>query len=369
MELMKNGLGSTAIDRIAKAFIAVCPEFKIETFQKKATINLESLELKERVEHIIESLSQSLPGAFLDHVEYFNKIKPVWDHGDPQDPLASFAAWPVTDYIAKHGLDYPEQSLETLKYLTSLFSSEFAIRPFILKYPELCQKRFSTWITDEDEHVRRLVSEGTRPRLPWGIRLKPFIESPATNLPWLDSLYKDDSLYVRRSVANHLNDIAKDHPDLVADTCERWLNPECKNTTWVIKHAARTLIKEGHTKAMKLQGFTENPKVKLNNLVLSEDKIMLGKSLSFSFNIDSMAKTDQKLVIDFAIHFMKANGKQKRKMFKLKSFDLAGKQNLVLAKQFSFKPITTRKYYPGDHLLEIFVNGQSYKKVPFIVCE
>ena len=124
-------------------------------------------------------------------------------------------------------MDCPEQSLETLKYLTSLFSSEFAIRPFILKYPELCQKQFSKWITDDDEHVRRLVSEGTRPRLPWGIRLKPFIESPTINLRWLDVLYKDDSLYVRRSVANHLNDIAKDHPDLVADTCERWLKVAC----------------------------------------------------------------------------------------------------------------------------------------------
>jgi len=369
MELMKNGLGSKAIERIAKAFIAVCPEFDVETFQEKATGNLELLELKERVEHIIKALSHSLPGDYLNHVEYFNKIKPVWDHGDPQDPLACFAAWPITDYIAKHGLDYPEQSLDTLKYLTSLFSSEFAIRPFILKYPELCQERFSTWITDEDEHVRRLVSEGTRPRLPWGIRLKPFVENPAINLPWLDELYKDESLYVRRSVANHLNDIAKDHPDLVADTCERWLNPDCKNTTWVIKHAARTLIKEGHSKAMKLQGFTENPKVNLSNLALTEEKIHLGGSLSFSFVIDSKSKTNQKLVVDFAIHFMKANGKQKRKMFKLKSFDLASKQNLVLEKQFSFKPITTRKYYPGDHHLEIFVNGKPHQKVPFIVCE
>jgi len=369
MELMKNGLGPKAIDRIAGAFSQVHPEFNQVHFSTQALKDIEALELKERVEHIIKALAASLPNDYHNQLQYFKQLKTVWDYGDPQDPLASFAAWPITDYIAKYGLEHPLESLETLKYLTSLFSAEFAIRPFILKYPDLCQTSFSQWINDKDEHVRRLVSEGTRPRLPWGIRLHPFIESPKDNLPWLNVLYKDSSLYVRRSVANHLNDIAKDHPDLVADICEQWLNPNCKNTTWVIKHAARTLIKEGHPKAMKLQGYTENPSVVLSDLALSDKKVALGDTLSFAFNIHSKSKSAQKLVVDFAIHFMKANGNLKRKVFKLKSFELAGNDNAQLKKQFSFKPITTRKYYSGDHQLEIFVNGTSHQKVPFIVCD
>lgn len=375
MELMKNGLAEPAIDRIAYAFSelvnkGILKEFPREAFKTKAINGIEELELKERVTHIIESLASFLPRSFPETAEILTHVSDVWDHGNPDDPLRSFAAWPITDYIAKYGLEHPDSAMLAMRSLTNLFSSEFAIRPFILKYPELCHAYFSEWVNSDCEHIRRLVSEGTRPRLPWGIRLQPYVEQPEPNLAYLNVLKDDDSLYVRRSVANHLNDIAKDNPDVVIATCKKWLlevkNKPSKELEWVIKHATRSIVKQGHPDVFGLLGYTNDPAVDVE-LSLNSPNLALGENLNFNVFIRAQPKVKnrQKMVIDYAIHFVKANGKTSPKVFKLKNIELDPNGRLEVVKAHSIKPITTRKYYAGEHYVEIFVNGRSYAKAQF----
>ncbi len=367
MELMKNGFNASAIERISSALHSAAPDFKSTEFVDSVLSGLEPLALKPRVEFIIKTLNKFLPKRFLESINVLLEAKNHWDHGDPDDPLRSFAAWPIIDYIAAYGIDHPEQSLNALKELTSLFSAEFAIRPFIKKYPELCHQYFTVWVNDKNEHVRRLVSEGTRPLLPWGVRLNQFVENPEKNIPLLDVLSKDNSLYVRRSVANHLNDISKNQPELVLKVCNDWLDPSSKNMNWLITHATRTIVKSGHQGVFPLLGFTKSPEVNIENLTTVSKEIRLGDEIAFYFSLSSTAAIEQKIVVDYALHFMKANGKTKPKVFKLKNAELSANETLTFAKSFSFKPITTRKYYAGEHKIEILINGKSADEVVFNV--
>lgn len=381
MELMKNGLAKPAVMRIAKALNKVVQGFSEDDFIEQCLVDLEQRELKQRVQHFIGVMHQFMPDDFTLAAPLLIKLKPHWDHGDENDALRSFAAWPLVDYVAEYGLAHAEISLNVLKELTSLFSAEFAIRPFIVKYPQLCQQSFLLWATDKSEDIRRLVSEGTRPKLPWGMQLNCFVEDPTPNIILLTMLKNDPSLYVRRSVANHLNDISKDHPHIVINTCKQWqqeikaLNnngidqnaQNQKNMHWLIKHATRTLIKASYSDAFGLLGFTDKPQITVSNLNLSSKSIAIGDSLNFDFELKSTSSQQQKLVIDFIIHFVKANGKQRGKVFKLKNITLKADQRLTLTKKHSFKIISTRKYYIGEHSVEILINGKSMGKINFIL--
>lgn len=367
---MKNGLAKPAILRISSALKQVLPQFNENAFIDDCLDNIESLELKERVNHLIAILHQYLPQDFSHTAQALTNIVPIWDFGDPDDALRSFAAWPLIDYIAEHGIECPDIAIPLMKTLTALFSAEFAIRPFILKYPKLCHQHLILWCQDDDHHVRRLVSEGTRPRLPWGIQLKPFVNDPTPTKIYLDTLKDDTSLYVRRSVANHLNDIAKDHPDVVINMCQHWLS-QCNNKPtddlqWLIKQATRTLVKKGIPEVFPLLGYTNKPKIKAEVLTCTPE-ITLGDALSFTLEIKSTTAKNQRFVIDYAIHFVKANGATNAKVFKLKNVDLAAKQTLVIDKSHAIRPISTRKYYPGKHVLEILVNGESKASQSFIL--
>ncbi len=373
MELMKNGLAQPAIIRISNALTKVINNFDAQKFEQSCLNGLNELELKARVNHIISILHDYLPENFPKAAEILISIADVWDFGNAEDSLKSFAAWPIIDYFSIYGLEHPEESLSGLKQLTHLHSAEFAIRAFIVKYPEYCQRQFTLWVKDESEDVRRLVSEGTRPKLPWGLQLKQFVVDPTPNLPLLTSLKSDVSLYVRRSVANHLNDIAKDHPDVVINTCKKWTNEKNKSNKkeidWVIKHATRTLVKNGYAEVFPLLGFTENPEVSIDEIVLSNEVIKLGEVINFTFNINSQSQKPQHFVIDYAIHFVKANGKQQAKVFKLKNITLQPNETSNLSKSFSFKSITTRKYYIGEHKIELLLNGQPISTKSFEVFE
>lgn len=365
--LMKDGLDLRAAKRIANAMAAVYLKFNSAEFIQQIEQKYQPLELKERVELFIESLSQSLPEDFTKCYDIFMQLKPHWDHGDPNDATRSFAAWPVIDFVAAYGLEHPEQSYPMMKSLTELFSAEFAIRHFIVSDTQTALKYLNQWVDDENHHVRRLVSEGTRPRLPWGIRLKQFCLDPSPCLPLLEKLKDDPSEYVRRSVANHLNDIAKDNPQIVIDLCKTWHKNASKNTQWVIKHACRSLIKSGHNEVFSLLGFTENPKINVEELRLSTEVVNLGEVLEFTFLVTSLANINQHLAIDFVVHHVKANGKLAPKVFKLKELTLAAGQSIELNKKHPIKAITTRKYYAGEHQLDIQINGQVITSTKFVL--
>lgn len=362
---MKNGLARPAIDRIAAAMVTVFPEFQRARFVRAAMKEIDSLELKERVTHIIRALGTELPDHFPDAAKILCRIPPIWNFSDPDDSIADFAAWPIIDYVAIYGLAHPKISLRALKNLTVLFSAEFAIRPFLLDHPDRAYGTLESWCTHRDEHVRRLVSEGTRPRLPWGIQLKPAVLDPARGLSLLEHLKDDSSLYVRRSVANHLNDIAKDHPEVCITTCQRWSKSASDDRKWIIRHATRTLVKAGRPEVFPLLGFTANPLVNIGKLKLDHNSIRMGESIEFITTLKSTAKKSQRMVIDYAIHHQKANGGMIPKVFKLKELTLAPGESITLSKSHRIKPITTRKYYAGAHAVELLVNGRPTIKAPF----
>lgn len=366
-KLMKDGLSKHAISRLSSSLARVFPDFEEIGFQIDAFQGLAPLELKERVKHIIKALNRHLPADFEYTATRLRDLPEHWDKGDAEDPLNGFAAWPIIDYIAEFGMEDPDVSLETLRALTSLFSAEFAIRPFLLKYPEQCFSHLVQWINSDSEHVRRLVSEGTRPRLPWGQQLPPYIKNPSDVLDILELLKDDPSEYVRRSVANNLNDISKDHPERVIALCKAWSKNSNPKRQWIIRHATRTLVKQGHPGVFDLLGYTANPQVSVSSLLLDAEQLMLGQTLSFTFDLHSESPELQKLVIDYAVHFVKANGKTSPKVFKLKNLELDGNTHQRIVKTHAFKEITTRKYYEGEHRIEIIINGEPKASQSFLL--
>jgi 3-methyladenine DNA glycosylase AlkC len=365
--LMKDGLGSDAIVRIAESLARTIPGFPKQLFIDEALVGLSALELKDRVRHIIRVLHIYLPDNFAETAEILIHLKTNWIPGDSNDNLSGFAAWPIIDYVGEHGVDHPKKALEVLKELTSMFSAEFAIRPFFIQHPALTLKTVSAWCADPDEHVRRLVSEGSRPRLPWGQQLPEFIKDPSPVFQLLGNLKDDPSEYVRRSVANNLNDISKDHPEQVIALCKLWGEKASTERQWIIRHATRTLVKAGHPAVFGLLGFTENPQLDFQSLNISPKTLPLGEHIEFSFQLRSNSPKPQTVVIDYAIHHVKANGKTSPKVFKFRTLKIAPEETVRLVKKHAIKLITTRKYYSGEHTVEILINGQPYGRTPFML--
>ena len=360
---MKNGLSIRAVERIAASMAQVVPQFDAKKFQKNVMVGLEELELKARVHHIIQHVHEAHNLPFKKFCRCLQSVPDVWDRGDASDSKAAFAAWPIIDYIAVHGLAYPKESLQTLEKLTSLFTAEFAVRPFIQQHTEISYQQLLRWCESTNEHVRRLASEGSRPRLPWGMQLPQFIADPQPLAAILQLLKADESLYVRRSVANNLNDISKDNTDWMIDLCRDWAKDNNPDTDWIIKHALRSLVKAGDARVFPLLGYTHKPKVTIENFAIDNPCVSLGKELSFSFDIVG-AKKSQDIVVDYVIYFMKANGNLAPKVFKLKNIHLA-QQPVNIQKSHSFKPISTRVYYPGLHQIAVQVNGVEMARLDF----
>ena len=362
---MKDGLDRRAIELIARNLERVWPDFDSAGFVRDASARLSQLELKQRVSHVIDVLSMHLPDDFPEALDILLKAAEQWDSGDADDPLRGFAAWPVIDYVAQHGLDHFDESLDALRRLTPLFSAEFAIRTFLEHDPGRTLSRLKEWANDPDERVRRLVSEGTRPRLPWGKRLPEFQRDPRPVLELLEQLRDDASETVRRSVANNLHAIAKDHPDLVIMVLRMWMRTAPGSRKWIVQHATRTLVKAGHDKVWSLLGVDANANVRLTRLDVSPRAIELGETLTIRLGLRSRSDRPQKLVVDYAIFHVKANGTTRPKVFKLKKLTLAPGQSIDLEKRHSVHRITTRRYYSGRHTVDIRVNGISLGKKSF----
>jgi 3-methyladenine DNA glycosylase AlkC len=253
-----------------------------------------------------------------------------------------------------------------LKELTQRLTAEFGIRPFLDRLPDPTLAILSQWVKDPSEHVRRLVSEGTRPRLPWGMQLKGFISNPAATLHLLEALKDDPSEYVRRSVANHLNDMAKDHPDFVCEVARRWWKDAGMERRKTIRHALRTLVKQGHKEALAILGY-ETVKVRVTGMRLEPAFVAIGGKLSMEVELVLSEGQASQVVLDYAIHYHKANGTQRPKVFKWTTQTLKPGETCLLRKQHAFVVVTTRTLYPGPHAVEIFVNGESLAKAGFLL--
>ncbi|MDB6095106.1 MAG: alkylation repair enzyme [Verrucomicrobia bacterium] len=349
----KHQFGRDLLRKIAAAIAPHHPAFDSRTFLQ-LTSQLEPLEMKDRVRLLRDELRQRLPEAYPQALAIL--LKSVRGGG-----LDGFALWPVTEFVQTYGLDFPVISLDALKYLTTLFTSEWAVRPFIKKYPAKTLRFLLRCAGDKHVAVRRWASEGSRPRLPWGERLQEFVRDPKPTLPILERLKTDPELFVRTSVANHLNDIAKDHADDVVKILRRWKKTVDKKDAakidWIARRALRTLIKSGHPGALAFIGVSRNAQVAIRQFQVKQKRIKVGDRLEFEIELGSSSAKTQKVVLDYIVHFMKANRATTPKVFKLKTFNLLAGQNLRIRRSHHFKKITTRSYYPGLHALELQVNG------------
>ena len=297
-EPFKNMLGEGPIRAMAGHLSRVAPGFDGEGFIAHATHGLDALELKQRSTRITDALETFLPDDFSAATDILlASLAPDtgfaigdMDAGVTEHGILGWPVLPLADYVARHGQDHIGHSLDVLKQMTTRASSEFAIRPFLHHHPQTTLNALETWTGDENEHVRRLVSEGTRPRLPWGMRLTRFVADPAPVLDLLHRLRDDPSEYVRRSVANNLNDIAKDHPDRVADIAKAWIKDATVERNRLVRHALRSLIKSGHPGALKALGYGP-PKVELRHFAVTTPEVTLGGALEFEVGIASTTRS------------------------------------------------------------------------------
>jgi len=363
-EPFKNLFNPKMIKLMAVHFKRAWGKFDDQTFIKEASHNLGSHELKERSRQITRAMASHLPASFSKAAPILVKSLHIEDDVDlsgasmDDNGIRGFATMPMTEYVGEHGLIDFDLGMNVQKEITKRGSSEFGIRPFILSDQKRALATLKEWARSENFHVRRLVSEGSRPRLPWAMQLPPLIENPDPLFPILDLLKDDAQEYVRRSVANNLNDIAKDHPDKVAAITKKWLMGATIERERMLRHACRTLIKQGHKKTLSALGY-ENPKISLNSFDILTPVVQYGDALKFKIAIQSTATTDQNLIVDFIIHHQKANGKTSPKVFKWKTLNLKAGAEHNAEKKHAIKPITTRVYYPGTHRVEIMINGES----------
>jgi 3-methyladenine DNA glycosylase AlkC len=372
MEPFKNLLNHDLVRAAGKRMAAVWPEFPTGAFEKAALDGLDALEMKARAMQIAQALEHTLPADFDRACEVLEAAlaPPIPVDGlaserlAVEQGLAGWIIWPLGEYVARAGIDHPQRALKALHALTQRLTAEFAIRPFIVAHPQLTLKTMLSWTRDPSPHVRRLASEGSRPRLPWGLRLQALVQDPSPTLPILEALQDDPSEYVRRSVANHLNDIAKDHPALVVAWVKKHLKGATPERMAMLKHASRGLVKAGHAPMLALWGVGQPFKGQAG-LAVSPKKVAVGDGLELQLTLHSSARSPQKLLIDYAVHHVKANGGTSPKVFKGWNITLKAGEHLALRKKHSLREVTTRRYHAGRHLVEVLVNGQAVADAPF----
>lgn len=315
----------------------------------------DELELKQRVRHIAKTLHLFLPQNYQKSLGILKKT--ITDIGI-EYYLQNFI---FSDFVEVYGLDDYDASIDALKHFTQYSTAEYAIRAFITKDVDKTMTILQQWAKDENEHIRRLASEGCRPRLPWAKTLEMFKKEPSKIIPILEILKNDDAKYVQKSVANNLNDISKDNENFFIQIAKNWYG-HSKNTNWIVKHASRTLLKKGDMEMMQLFGFLDANHVEIKNFQLSKS-INIGDNLLFSFDLISKQKLG-KLRVEYAIYFLKKDKSYSKKLFKIGEYTVDAKE-MHFEKKHHFKKLTTRKFYEGLQKIEIVVNGVGFGSVEF----
>lgn len=359
----KHQMGVETVRRLAAALKQAHSDFRDRRFISRVAKQIEPLELKQRIELVTDVMAEELPQDYPAALEIVTSTLGPELEGTDNVSKNMFFYWPHAHFVQTRGLEHFDESLEAMVEITKRATSELAVRPFIHRDAARVIRFLKPLVKHPNPHVRRWVSEGTRPRLPWGMRLTAFVEDPKPGLALLEKLRSDPSLYVRKSVANHLGDIAKDHPDLVVATVKRWLDQDAPHARWIAEQGLRHPIKAGHAGALSVVGVSKQTKTKLSRLKLDKKRVGVGDQLGFSFLLHGAA--DEQLVVDYAVEFQLARGKTGRKVYKLKKTSIGKGQELAIEKRHSFRPITTRTYYPGKHAVEILVNGRSLSRAEF----
>jgi 3-methyladenine DNA glycosylase AlkC len=367
---LKTFFCAERVERLAEELSRAEPSFPSRAFIAQATQGLDDLELLDRGRQIARAMRAHLP---LDDARAVDVLLRSLGPEHATDELlglgmAPFHYLPHTIVVAEHGLDDFERSFHALYELTKRFTAEASIRAFLAKDPERTFAQLAVWTTDDNAHVRRLVSEGTRLRLPWAPRVAWLDANPRRVLTLLQTLRDDPATLVRRSVANNLNDMSKVHPELVLETCHEWLRAPSSTTPALVRHALRTRVKRGDTRALALLGAHERPAVEVVDARLSATAVPLGGDVRVRFGIRSTASHAQHLIVDYAIHYVKARGATHAKVFKLKRLTLAPDGSASFDARISLATMTTRRHYPGCHRIEAIVNGVAFPLGAFDVC-
>lgn len=329
------------------------PSFMAHVFNKQ----WEQFELKQRMRHITHCVHAHLPMPYSQQIRVLQTAAPHFK---------GFIAMFFPDFVEVYGLNHPDISLPALEFFTQYSSSEFAVRPFIIKYPERMVKQHLSWARHKNHHVRRLASEGIRPRLPWAMALPQFKQNPAAVLPILNLLKNDESEYVRRSVANNLNDISKDHPQVVLDLINQWKG-HSKETDWVLKHACRGLLKKGHADALQTFGLNHRLKAEVKDLQLHRKHVPIGGEVSFTFTVTLLEKKPQQVRMEYKIHFVKAGGYTSPKVFQIGTYDMQPGAELSINRKHRVADLTTRKHYAGKHTIVVVINGKEHAAADFLL--
>ncbi len=362
-EPLKNIYNKDFFDQFTKSLEEVMPDFDTTSFIHDIYDDAwKSKELKERMRHITLVLNNHLEEDFQKNTQTLLKLIPVLRKNGFKDDALEFIFLP--DFIEVYGLEHFDTSIAAIEIITQFITCEFAVRPFIIQYPKKMMKQMRQWSKHSHPMVRRLSSEGCRPRLPWAMALPTLKQNPSPILPILKKLKKDESESVRRSVANNLNDISKDHPTIVIDLVKNWLG-KSKEVDWVCKHASRTLLKQGNKEVMQLFGFGSVEQINITHFKVLTPSIKMGDYLEFSFQLENTNESATKIRLEYGIYFQKANGTLSRKVFKISEKEYPPQSKRMIEKRQHFKPITTRKYHSGQHQVSIIINGEEMDKRDF----
>jgi 3-methyladenine DNA glycosylase AlkC len=365
MEPFKMMYSIKSSTELATALTRAWPDFPRRQFLADLESQLSPLELKDRMLLLSQRMSSCLPKDFT--VSSRILVGALAQDDKDKVGVRGFIVWPMTQFIADHGLGHFEESMRALKEMTQRFTGEFSIRPFLVQHQDKALVLLEKWAKDPNEHVRRLVSEGTRPLLPWGQRLENFRRDPELTIHLLEALKTDSSEYVRKSVANHLNDHSKSHPDWLVKTLTRWKkeNQDTEELRWILRHASRTLLKAGHPGSLRLHGYGAATDLKVKVLSCGPKLVKMNGHLDFQVEIRNQGTKKINVLADYAIHHRKANGTLAAKVFKGKKKTLTPKEIWIFEGRHRFRPITTRKYHAGEHQFEALINGSPSAKCKF----
>ena len=366
---LKSFFGREVVEQIAGAVAAVHPAFARAAFVADALRGLSSKELLARGAHVAGALRRHLPEGYPEAVEILvRSLGPELDAPDVSGQgMTPFAYLPHVAFVRDHGVAHFEASMRANHALTRRFTAEWSIRPFLEHHRARTFALLAEWARDPSVHVRRLVSEGTRPRLPWAAQVPGLREDPEPGLALLELLKDDPEEYVRRSVANHLNDVAKDHPDRVVEVCRRWLEDPTRERTRLVRHALRSLVKRGHPGALALLGHGEPPRIAVVEATASPARVRIGGKVAVRAVLRSTARAAQRLAVDLAVHFVKKDGAARAKVMKGRVVALGPGETATIAKTISLAVHSTRKPYPGPHAVDLLVNGKRYPGPRFTV--
>lgn len=345
---LKEIFNRARIGHIATQLATVYPGANTKAFIRQASEALDDKSIMQRLRHLAVCLHDTLALDFITALPVLRALAPRIEHG--------FASMILPEYVALYGQEHFDEAMDALAFFTTFGSSEFAVRHFLQRDQARALAIMTRWSRDENDHVRRLASEGCRPRLPWSFQLKALVADPRPCAAILQNLRADDSLYVRKSVANHLNDISKDHPELLLS----WLTPwdrDNRHTAWITRHALRTLIKQGDAGALALVGVSGQAQVRLERFAVTPAVISLGERIVIEAQLVSTAEATQKLEIDYALYYARPSGQPARKVFKLRQLSLASGEKARLAIGQTIRDFSTRKHYAGHHRIELLVNG------------